>query len=253
VPPEPSRPRSQSAAQAALHAARRSLAGTEPPRYEHYWSIFYDEVRGALAPGARVLDIGSGAEPTVPPPQRPEGMHYAGLDVSAAELDRAPAGSYDQTLVADLVHPRPELQGGFDLIVSRQVLEHVRPLPAAIANLHRWLRPGGTMVHRLSGARSLPSLLNRALPERAAEALERRLRGREPDSIFPAHYDHCTHDELVALLAPFARATVIPQFLGARYFPWSRPACAVYLGFEEVLYRRDLRNLATYYVVSARR
>lgn len=37
----------------------------------------------------------------------------------------------------------------FDLIVSRAVLEHVADLPAAYAQMHRLLRPGGLMLHKV--------------------------------------------------------------------------------------------------------
>src|ERR671915_321180 len=72
------------------------------------------------------------------------------------------------------------------LRLGARVLDHVRPLDKALENMRRYLEPGGGMVSRLSGGRSVSALLNRAVPHRAAIWLETTLRGRDPQSIFPA-------------------------------------------------------------------
>jgi 2-polyprenyl-6-hydroxyphenyl methylase/3-demethylubiquinone-9 3-methyltransferase len=232
----------------------RALEGELPPRYDDFWlGPFRAELRSHLRPGVRVLDVGSGAEPTIPPAERPEGTRYVGLDISRHELDRAPAGSYDDTVVADLTRTVSGLEEGFDLVVSFQVLEHVRPLGEALENMRRYLRPGGGMVSRLSGGRSVPALLNRAIPHPAAIWLEQSLRGRDPESVFPAHYDRCTYSALRELLAPWSEARVIPQHTGALYFKFLRPLQALYLGYEEWALRADRQDVAVYYVISARR
>ena len=225
-----------------------------PPRYDDFWlGPFRAELARHLRPGVRVLDVGSGAEPTIPPDERPEGTRYVGLDISRHELDRAPAGSYDETIVADLTELVPEHAESFDLVLSFQVLEHVRPLDRALDNMRRYARPGGAMVSRLSGGRSVSALLNRAVPHRVAVALERRLRGRDPESVFPAEYDRCTYSALTEMLRPWSEATVIPQYTGALYFKFLRPLQALYLAYEERVVRKDRKDAAVYYVLSARR
>jgi SAM-dependent methyltransferase len=231
---------------------RAALRGRLPRRYEGFWrEPFLAELDGALRPGMEILDIGSGAEPTLCPDERPPESRYVGLDISRRELDRAPAGSYDESYVADVRESVPALAERFDLILSFQVLEHVKPLDVALERIRSYLRPGGLMVHRLSGGRSLPSLVNRALPERVAMALETRLRGRDPDSLFPATYDRCTYSQLERMLAGFSSHRIVPQYTGALYFRFLRPLQAAYLGFEEWTERRDKRDLASYYVISA--
>jgi SAM-dependent methyltransferase len=233
---------------------RDALQGRLPPRYDDFWrGPFVAELDGVLRPGIQILDIGSGADPTLAPEERPPGSHYVGLDISLEELNRAPAGSYDETHVSDVRKRVPELSERFDVIVSFQVLEHVKPLDVAIANVRSYLRPGGLMVHRLSGGRSVFSLLNRAVPERAALWLEVRLRDREPDSVFPATYDRCTYTGLERMLEGFSSHRIVPQYTGALYFEFLRPLQALYLAFEEWTWRRGKRDLASYYVLSARR
>jgi SAM-dependent methyltransferase len=231
-----------------------ALRGRLPTRYDDFWlGPFWAEGEPALRPRIRVLDIGSGAQPTLAPADRPSACHYVGLDLSGKELERAPSGSYDEALVWDVTRRLPDLEGQFDLILSFQVLEHVKPLAEAFRHMHAYLKPGGFMVHRLSGGRSLPILLNRAVPPRLAAWLEVRLRDREPESIFPAQYDRCVYSELAEMVDAFSEARIIPQFTGALYFGFLRSLQALYLGFEEWTYRTDRRDLATYYVVSARR
>jgi SAM-dependent methyltransferase len=233
---------------------RAGLAGELPARYHDFWvGPFRSELARYLRPGVRVLDVGSGAEPTIAPEDRPEGTHYVGLDISMHELDRAPAGSYDEKVVTDLTELVPEFEESFDLVVSFQVLEHVRPLDAALENMRRYLRVGGGMVSRLSGGHSISALLNRAVPHRTAVWLESRLRARDPDSVFPAEYDRCTYSALGAMLAQWGEATVIPQHTGALYFRFLRPLEALYLGYEEWVVRQGRQDAAVYYVLSARR
>ena len=233
---------------------RRGLHGELPERYDDFWlAPFHAEIERHLRPGVRVLDVGSGAEPTIPPAKRPEGTRYVGLDIARAELDRAPSGSYDETIVADLTQRVPGLDESFDLVVSFQVLEHIRPLDEALANMRRYLEPGGAMVSRLSGGRSVSALLNRAVPHAAAVWLETKFRERDPQSIFPAHYDRCTSSELREMLGSWSEVRVIPQHTGALYFGFIPPLQALYLGYEEWAWRNRRNDVAVYYIVTARR
>jgi SAM-dependent methyltransferase len=235
-------------------AVKEMLRGRYPARYEDFWEgPLRRLLADALSPGARVLDVGSGVEPTIHPEERPEGTHYVGLDVAQAELDAAPAGSYDESLVADLTQFRPELEESFDLIVSFQVLEHVKPLDVAIENMRRYLKPGGTMVHKFSGGRSLFARLHRLVPFRLAVWIETTLRSREPESMFPTHYDRCNNADLERMTSGFSKVTIIPQYTGALYLKFARPLQALYLAFEERIVRKDRRDLAVYYVLSATR
>ena len=104
-----------------------------------------------MRPGMSVLDLGSGKMPALNPDCRPAGLNYVGLDITAGELARAPSGSYDETVVSDVLEFRPELEGRFDLALSLFLFEHVEPLNAAIENVRRYLRPGGRLIAQLAG------------------------------------------------------------------------------------------------------
>lgn len=201
-----------------------------------------------------VLDLGAGAEPTIGVDDRLATCTYVGLDVSRAELLRAPTGSYDEIVVVDATELRPELEGRFDLVVSWFALEHVKPLEQAVRNVRSYLRPGGRFVAYCSGRFAVASVLNRMLPESVANRLLRGLIGRAEESIHPAYYDHCWYSALGELFIDgWERSEIVPRYTGGKYFRFSRPIHAIYLVYEELIWRADKRNLAPYYLIDATR
>lgn len=87
-----------------------------------------------LDPGARILDFGSG-----PQPYRP--LLPADCDYIAADLPDDPRADIA------IVDGRVELpDASVDLVLSTQVLEHVLDPQLYLAECHRVLRPGGTLL-----------------------------------------------------------------------------------------------------------
>lgn len=233
--------------------ARNVSKGSLPERYAFPSDReFRERVKGSLFPGARILDVGSGRHPTVPLEDRPRDCHYVGLDVSLDELERAPAGSYDATVTADVTERRPELDGTFDLIISFQVLEHVKPLDEALDNLRSYLRPGGRMIAQMSGSFALFALAGRVVPVRLRAWLLVAL-GRDPENIFPLHFHKCWQRALEKILSSWTTSEVVPVHSGADYFRFSRFLQSAYVGYEEWAVRNGHDNLASYYLVDATR
>jgi SAM-dependent methyltransferase len=225
-----------------------------PDRYRARWrDRFESAMLARLREGVTVLDIGSGRNPSLAPPNRPAATRWIGLDVSRPELVQAPPGSYDEVVVGDLATPLAGLAGTIDLAVSWQVLEHVRPLDRAVANVHGYLRPGGEFVCQFSGAWSPFAIVNRLLPDRLGSALVGRTMRRRDSAhpVFPAHYDRCYASALERVFADWSSVTIEPLFRGATYFHFSAALQRAYLAYEEMAIRRDLTNLATHYFVVA--
>jgi len=241
-----------SAETSILRSARAAWRGDLPARYAEEQRVLFDElVAPALVSGAAVLDVGAGRAPTVPLGVRPGDIHYAGLDLSRAELDAAPAGSYDETVVSDAARRVPELENRFDLALSWQVLEHVKPLDPVIANLRSYLRPGGRLVAQFSGTFSAFGVLNQLLPHRASVWLLHRLNDRPTESVFPAYYHHCWQRAIEKMFVDWTSVRVVPRYLGAGYFRFSRPLLASYVAYEEWAMRGEHPNLASYYLIDA--
>ncbi len=247
IAPEPAGP---------LRTIRDAGRRTLPPRYgTDLWDQRFRERLGALlAPGIAILDVGAGRRPTLAPPERPDGSSYVGLDLDAEELAEAEPGSYDETVTAPAEERVESLEGRFDLVLSFFAFEHVTSTAAVLENIRSYLKPGGSVLAQLAGANSPFSLANRMLPGRLSKTVLSRTQSREPDSVFPALYDRCSHTELNALLdGDWSEAEVVPLYTGAGYVLFSRLLTAGYVAYEEWTYRRDRRDLAPYYLLAARK
>src|SRR6266542_1304162 len=144
------------------------------------------------ATGARrVLEIGSGAAPTLSlSTARELGLEYTTNDVAAEEVAKAPSGY--STLLLDISRddvPK-ELVGSFDFVFSRMVNEHVQDGERYYRSIAQLLCSGGTTAHWFSTLYSLPFLVNRLAPERVAARLFQAAvpRGARRHERFKAYY-----------------------------------------------------------------
>ena len=232
--------------------AARALPEWYPARYRDPWlEPFERRCLEGLAPGARILDVGGGARPSLARADRPPGSVYVALDTSAEQIRKAGPGAYDEVHLASATERLPQLVGQFDLVVSWQALEHVRPLDRVLENVHAYLRPGGRFVALVSGTFAAFAVAGRLVPHSVATRAMSRLLGRQPETVFPAHYDHCWHGALTTLLRPWARAEVVPLFRGGGYFSFSPPLARAYLAYESWAERGAHANLATHYLIDA--
>lgn len=228
-------------------------AGRLPARYGYTMqSVFLEHVRPLLTAGVAILDLGAGRRPTIAPQHRPPGCRYVGLDISEHELRCAAPAAYDRTIAHDITRPLGPDEH-FDVVLSWQVLEHVRPIEQALDNVRAVLRPGGTMVAQVSGSFAAFALLARVVPHRARVWAMARLLGHPEELKFRTYYDRCWATGLEAVLAQWSSVTLLPYYRGAVYFSFSRPLQRLYLGYETAIARHDVKNLATHYLLVARR
>lgn len=92
----------------------------------------------AVAPGSRILDVGAGSGP-----YRHLFDHCA---YRAHDFGQESSTEYtDLDFVSDILSiPAPD--GAFDALLCTEVLEHVPQPIAALGEMHRLLRPGGTLL-----------------------------------------------------------------------------------------------------------
>jgi ubiquinone/menaquinone biosynthesis C-methylase UbiE len=143
------------------------------PRIDRKFGRILELVRAQL-PCEAFLDAGCGdgryleALAAELPPRR------AGVDISERILETARA-RVDSDLRQASLEALPFADGEFDLVLSTQVIEHVPDADAAVAELARVLRPGGTLVLSTDNARNHVSRALNAPRTLATRAL--RLRG----------------------------------------------------------------------------
>jgi hypothetical protein len=141
-----------------------------------------------------VCEIGGGANPALPLDfVQAHGIDYVIIDISAAELEKAPHGY--RTRVQDVTGVLVGEQGTYDLVFSKMLAEHVRDVQAFHRNMHALLKPGGLAFHFFPTLYALPYVLNYLLPERFAYLMLGAFQpGRERTGKlgkFPAYYRWC--------------------------------------------------------------
>lgn len=143
----------------------------------------------------RVVEIGGGANPTFDLAFiEHHGIEYTLLDISQAELDKAPDGY--RKVRADICAPQLPLDtAGYDFAFSRMLAEHVPNGERFHRNVHSLLKDGGAAFHFFPTLFAPPFIVNKLMPERLAESLLHLLQpGRDRHGKvgkFPAHYQWC--------------------------------------------------------------
>lgn len=161
------------------------LAGDEWRAFDEY--IHQLMVRNA---SRKVCDVGGGANPIGVPATVADQVEYTLLDISESELAKAPE-SY-RKVVADIAGTAKLGQGGFDLVFSKMLAEHVSDGRRLHANIFEMLAPGGMAVHLFPTLYAFPFLVNWMIPEALALSLLKKISparmaaGRYDK--FPAHY-----------------------------------------------------------------
>jgi SAM-dependent methyltransferase len=149
--------------------------------------------------GQCVYDIGGGKRPHVSGKVKAAlSLRVVGLDISPDQLDAAPAGIYDQTVVCDIGRYRGP--GDADLVIASAVLEHVDDIEGAFDGIASLLARGGEAVMFVPSRNALFARINLLLPERLKRAALALTRDEDIDSVgFPAYYRRCTPLEFKAM------------------------------------------------------
>lgn len=208
-----------------------------------------------LKPGMRVLDVGGGKFPAITTYVKEQlGLHITGLDISGEQLQQAPPGSYDATIVGDVAEtPLPSEQ--YDLIVSVTVLEHVRDNRRALANLSRALAPEGVMIHFVPCGNAPFARVNALLGHRLAKRVLYTLQPSAAEMAgFPSYYDRCTPRQLTGLLHEQGLAVEqLQPYYFSEYLRFCVPLYALELSRQLLTQSLGLSSLAEAFAITARK
>jgi len=167
------------------------LHGEFADDYERFFAAYdtwrYDQERHILAclyqvdwRDKKVLEIGLGQGAESEQLIR-RGARWSGLDLTQESVDRVGARLSTRDLKHDALKQGSALEipyedNSFDLVFSHGVLHHIPDIRTAQAEIHRVLRPGGTLVAMLYARRSLNYQVSIRLVRRAALAAAYPLR-----------------------------------------------------------------------------
>ncbi len=146
-----------------------------------------------------IYDVGGGKRPYLNSRAKEDlNIKLVGLDIDAAELKEAPAGSYDSTVCRDIAAYRGNNDA--DLLICQSLLEHVKDIDSAFAAFASILKPGGLAIIFVPNRNALYARLNLLLPQGLKRSvLHAVYPGSREKQGFPAYYRKCTPQELKKL------------------------------------------------------
>jgi SAM-dependent methyltransferase len=111
---------------------------------------------------------------------RPRIARLVGADIHEPAQ---PLAHLDEFVMVDLCDPgRGFAEASFDVVLSSFTLEHFADPPTALANLQRWLRPGGTLVASTVNRRHPFVAAYLGLPNAPRRALQRLVKATAADA-----------------------------------------------------------------------
>jgi SAM-dependent methyltransferase len=152
----------------------------------------------------RVLEIGLG-QGTESEQLIRRGAHWSGLDLTRESVERVRARLELRSLpYENLLHGSaldiPWPNGSFDIVFSHGVLHHIPDIHTAQTEIHRVLRPGGTLVAMLYARRSLNYQVSIRVVRRAILAMAYTMRRtpllRHAPPILRQHLENAEHEGL---------------------------------------------------------
>lgn len=154
---------------------------------------------GYLRSGQKIYDVGGGKQPFVSLDRKAAGhLTVVGIDISAPELAKAPAGAYDESVCADIAEYRG--RGDGDIVICQAVLEHVQNTEGAMKSIASILKPGGRALIFVPSRNAVFARLNLALPQTLKQkilfAIYPSTRAAQG---FPSYYHRCTPNDMLAM------------------------------------------------------
>lgn len=220
-------------------------------RYPDSWKALEARIDASVDSGVgRVLELGGADRPML---EKNPAYEYVGLDIE--EQPRCHE-VYDRFLVQSVERPIDPEGTGFDLIVSKTLLEHVPDNDASFGAMHAALRPGGVMHHMIPCRNHPYSWILRAIGPRMQKRVIRWLHPANAEITgFPTFFDHCSVKDLDELLAKkgFEAVDIAPFYVATDYFRFFVPLYVVVRSFEWAAERLGLSGFAALVVLSAKR
>ena len=190
-----------------------------------------------------VLEIGGGAHPSLVDRTN---ISYTIVDPDSTELEKSP----DDVLKLNLAIEEMNTDKQYDLVLTKMVLEHIEQPEVFHKKIFEILKPTGSAIHFFACRHSIPSFVNRLLPEAFSDALLRLLQNRNTSEHpkYPAFYKKTkghTKSQLSYFQKMGFQVVTYNSFVGHKYFrsiPVLKQLEEIY---TSILVRLRMKSLAT--------
>ena len=196
--------------------------------------------------GVRILEVGGIDRPFL---QKSSAYEYCGLDIEVREKCYE---VYDSFIVKSI---EEELDGEFDLILSRMVLEHVPDNHKAWDSIYNSLKPGGYSVHVFPSGLHPFSLATRIVGSRLQRNLIPMLRPDARHTGYPAYYNLCSPKALQHHLPKkgFCEVSVKTSYAASDYFAFFVPLFVMIGLFNTAMEKFKIQTFCSNVFVVARK
>jgi hypothetical protein len=206
-----------------------------------------------------ILEVGGGRNPTLAPAAvSAQGLAYTVNDLDQSELDLVDPAYRRLCFDMSVALPAEIADEHFDLVFSRMVNEHIVDGEAYYRNIFGLLRPGGLTVHFFATFYTMPSLVNRFLPEPVSARLKAFSFARTEHEYekFPARYSWCRGPS-AAMVRRFRQIGFEVEdyrgYFGHGYYSRIRALHAIELAKTRWLITHPVSALTSYAVLALRR
>lgn len=213
--------------------------------------ILYRRLIGEKVNGAtRVLDIGCGHTDFLKEVYD-RTPHTYGADPDAAAL--AKNTTIKNTVTANAEH-LPFEDNFFDVVVLAWVLEHLERPEAVFREIHRVLKPNGTVIFLTPNAWNYNVWIIRAIPNAFHDFFTRRLYERQEHDTFPTRYKINSPRRVESILTKigFEREQLLLNG-DPTYISFNKPLFAFACLLESLLDLRALQKARVHLIVSYRK
>lgn len=207
-----------------------------------------------LRPAMVVCDIGGGKSPLVQKEVKSRlGLTVIGIDIDPAELARAPSGSYDQTVCADITDYAGDARA--DLVVCQAVLEHVANTEKALGSIASCLKSGGLALLFVPSRNAAYARLSMVLPESWKQWIIRKVMpGSAHLRGFKAYYDRCTPRQFRAMAGRCGfEIQEVKGYYISSYFSYFFPLYVLWRCWMRIFYWCSRENAAETFTMVLRK